>query len=139
MKKQQGFSLMELLIVVTIVGLLSGWAYSSYNTQVERSRRTEMQGMMMSFATSLEQWRAQNFSYAGATIAALAPDMAASNHYAVNMVLSNANQSFELVAVPSGQMAGTGQMRLDSQGRTCYNPTSDAACDLTNAALRWSK
>lgn len=137
--KQAGFSLIELLIAVTIVALVMGFAVSAYQGQIQSSRRAEMQGQMMSLATSLETWRSQNFTYAGATVPVLAPDVAASNHYAVNIVLTNNNQSYELVAIPSGDMVGSGQMRLDSQGRSCFNPASDTACDLADTNLRWGR
>lgn len=138
-KTQGGFSLLELMIAVAIAGIVVGFAISSYQSQVQDSRRAEAQAQLMDLATSLEAWRSQNFSYAGATVAGLSPDLAASTFYNVTLTLTNNNQAFELVANPIGSMVGSGQVRSDSQGRTCYNPASDSACDLANPALRWGK
>ena len=87
--RQNGFSLVELLIAVVIVAILSSLAYSGYTIQIQNSRRADTQGEMMALAASLEAWRAQNFAYTGATIAALSPKLATSNFYNVGLTLQN--------------------------------------------------
>lgn len=135
---EKGFTLIEMMLVVVLVGILSAFAYSSYENQTDRTRRSAAQADMSALAASLEGWKAQNFSYDGATVAALAPDLAASSYYDVSIVLSNNNMSYEIRATPKGGMAGTGHMRLDERGRSCLNKADDSNCDLTDPAQSWS-
>ena len=39
MKKQHGFNLVELMIVVAIIGIIAAIAYPSYTEQVRKSRQ----------------------------------------------------------------------------------------------------
>ena len=50
-----GFTLIELMVVVAIVGILAAIAYPSYTEQVARSRRTDAQGMLLHTAQWLER------------------------------------------------------------------------------------
>ena len=45
-KKQHGFTLLELMIVVVLVGLLSSIAYPMYSGFVDRARRAKVMGEM---------------------------------------------------------------------------------------------
>lgn len=138
-KYRYGFSLIEMLIVVALVGILSALAYSSYKSQTDRTRRTETQGAMSALAASLEGWRAQNFSYNGATVAALSPELDTSEFYEVELVLSNNDMSYEIRATPKNTMVGTGHMRLDNRGRSCFDRSSDSSCDLADPDQSWSR
>jgi len=53
--KQLGFSLIELLISVAIVGILAGVAYPSYTDFITRSNRAEAQRELMRLANLQEQ------------------------------------------------------------------------------------
>jgi type IV pilus assembly protein PilE len=69
-RRARGFSLIELMIVIVIVGVLSAIAWPSYQQYVQRSNRAAAQSFMMTIAQRQEQYILTNRSYAS-TIAAL--------------------------------------------------------------------
>jgi type IV pilus assembly protein PilE len=66
----RGFTLIELMIVVAIVGILARIAYGSYQSSVAKSRRSVAQGCLVEQAQFLERYYTTNMSYAGAALPA---------------------------------------------------------------------
>lgn len=66
MKKQVGFSLMELMIVVAIVGILAAFAYPSYLEQMRQTRRADCSGALASLGGAMERFFTINNTYLGA-------------------------------------------------------------------------
>ncbi len=67
MMKQRGFTLIELMIVVAIVGIIAAIALPSYQDSVQKSRRVTAQGDLQQFRQAMERFYTKNsFSYATA-------------------------------------------------------------------------
>ncbi|MDH5621485.1 MAG: prepilin-type N-terminal cleavage/methylation domain-containing protein [Gammaproteobacteria bacterium] len=66
MKRQRGFSLMELLIVVAIIGIIATIAYPSYQESVRKSRRAECAGALAGLGNAMERFFTVNSTYLGA-------------------------------------------------------------------------
>ena len=66
MKKQQGYNLVELMIVVAIVGIIAAIAYPAYTEQVRKSRRADCSGAVTSLGSSMERYFTVNSTYLGA-------------------------------------------------------------------------
>jgi type IV pilus assembly protein PilE len=65
-----GFTLVELMIVVAIVGILAAIAYPSYQAQVTKSRRAEGKALLLEVAQSLEKCKVLYGAYNNANCAA---------------------------------------------------------------------
>jgi type IV pilus assembly protein PilE len=61
--RQRGFTLIELMITVAIVGILAAIAYPSYREYVAKSRRAEVQALLMQSSQWMERFYAENYSY----------------------------------------------------------------------------
>lgn len=74
--RQNGFTLIELMITVAIIGILAGIVYPSYTQYMLQARRADAQSDMLEIQLGMEKWRANNNSYATATLAGVAPNVA---------------------------------------------------------------
>lgn len=64
--KQKGFTLIELMVVVAIIGILVSIAYPSYQDSITRSRRADAKAALVGFASAMERHFTVNNSYCGA-------------------------------------------------------------------------
>lgn len=88
----KGFTLIELMIVVAIVGILVAIAYPSYTEYVRRTHRTEIAGILMEQSQVLERYFTKTGSYKDATVAV-------SNAW-YNVALVSDATTFTLTATP---------------------------------------
>ena len=65
-KQPKGFTLVELMIVVAIVGIITMIAYPSYQSFIKGSNRSAAQADLMSLAAAMERHKASTFTYKGA-------------------------------------------------------------------------
>ncbi len=63
MTRTQGFTLVELMVVVLIIGILFGFAMPSYERSVLRAHRADAQGILLDISSREERFLAQNNSY----------------------------------------------------------------------------
>lgn len=65
---KKGFTLIELMIVILIVGILVTIAYPSYQEHVARARRADGQTALLDLASRLERYYSEQNTYQTATI-----------------------------------------------------------------------
>jgi len=63
MKRIVGFSLIELMIVIAIIGILATIAYPSYLDQIRKTRRANAQADLVELASFMERYYSENFTY----------------------------------------------------------------------------
>ena len=63
MKKQRGFTLIGLMVVVAVVAILAGIAINSYRNQIRKSKRAEAKQVLADYSMRQEKWRATHATY----------------------------------------------------------------------------
>lgn len=134
MNKQSGFTLIELMIVVAIVGILAAVAMPSYRDYVMRSRIADATSGLASKRVKLEQFYDNNRTYAGA------PDCNADTTTSQSFDFSCSGApdatTYTLQAVGKGSMVGFAfTLNQANQRRTTAVPagwTTSATCWVTN-------
>jgi type IV pilus assembly protein PilE len=117
-RRDRGFTLIELMIVVVIVGILAGIAYPSYQTYVRKSNRATTQAFLMDAAQRQAQYFLDNRAYAPdlATLFGTATPVPStvSKFYGTPVVATTAGPppTFLITATPQGSQAVSGEPAL---------------------------
>ena len=99
--RQNGFSLIELMIAVAIIGILAAIAYPNYLNHITKTRRTDGQTALFDLASRLERFYSENHTYAGATVAGLmGRNQSQENWYTLSITVQTAS-GFTLQARPN--------------------------------------
>jgi len=116
---QKGFTLIELMIVVVVVGILAAVAFPSYENYIVKGNRAAAQAFMADVENRQKQYLLDARSYASdlATLGMAAP-ADVSNFYTVTIAASATPPAFEIKATPVAgtRQAADGELTLHSDG-----------------------
>lgn len=115
-----GFTLIEVMIVVAIIGILAAIAYPSYLEQVRETRRANAQADMLELASYVERFYSENYTYDGAGGANQPFNQSpqtGQSYYQLNLQNLTAT-GFGVQAIPQGSQANDscGTMTLNETG-----------------------
>jgi type IV pilus assembly protein PilE len=122
LKRTNGFTLIELMIVVAIIGILAAIAYPSYQDSVRRGNRSAAQSFMLTVANKQQQYLLDARQYAlGATFLttlSLTAPAEVTKYYAITVLPAAATTppTFTVVATANGTQAPDGDLTLDNLG-----------------------
>lgn len=145
--KVNGFTLIELMIVVVIVAIFAAIAIPSYDRYVARANKSKAQSEMLKLAERLENYKGKQLTYAGfipehqtATkgVVDLPYDAAANYDYQISVVDindstkaledSNLGQGWRMIAMPNQSkgfaLKKSEYLLLDSRGTKCMTKDS---------------
>lgn len=125
-RAQAGFTLIELMVVLAIMGILLSLATASYGEHQRKTRRLDAQEALQSLQQAQARYRDQHPAYADNLIALGLADRSPLGYYQLGITQADAN-GYILVATPVGVQS------LDDECKPMRLQLSDKAT-LTQSA-----
>ena len=115
-RRSRGFTLIELMITVAIVGILASIALPAYKEQVARGKRSDVQAALVEDAAYMQRYYEANNTYktVGTGAGAISPQLpntqsprtGAANYTITIDTTKTTDTAFGLSAAPTGSMTG---------------------------------
>ena len=124
MNNQKAFTLIELMVAVSIVGILAGIAYPTFQDSIMKSRRVDAQGALLVYENIMERYYTVNNTYIGA------PTNSGTGYYDITVSTNPpvTASTYTLNATPKGAQLNDkcGTLILTHTGVKC--PSDNSTC-----------
>lgn len=121
MQAQRGFTLIELMIVVAVLGIIAAIALPSYNEFVREGRRAEAVSGVSDLQLRQERWRAEHTSYGTQAEMGTLPE---SNHYTFSVT---GGATYTVTATPKAADPKCGNLVASNTSKPKW--AGDASCN----------
>ncbi len=133
---QKGFTLIELIVAVTIVGILAAIALPSYRAYLVRSARSAAQQDLMELATLQEKIYLNSNAYTSSVTAAYTGNATGGlgrtsgatkdGKYSLSLSVGSGSATFVLTAAPVAgtQQEGDGSLSISESGQRLWGTQS---------------
>lgn len=101
--RHRGFTLIEMMIALVVVGLLSALAYPTYQQQVAKGRRADAKQSLLELSQRMERFYTERGTYVGAALGntGLYPNVSSGGHYDLS-ISAQTLDGFTVKATPRG-------------------------------------
>lgn len=107
-RSSRGFTLIELMIVVAIIGLLASIALPAYNSYVMRGYRATAKACISEHAQAMERWYTSNLTYTGANpVLGCRTESNMDSRYNFVLAITGGGSGYTITANPTAVQADT--------------------------------